>query len=276
MRWQYKIFTLVILVVLAACTGQANESASETAVTTNESTSETMANEENMADENMEHDDEMMEEEAMADEDMEHDGEMMEEETMDDEDLEHDGEMMEEEAMADEESMSDENMEHDDEMMDEEEEAMTEDDEMMADYPAWQAIALTDVTTGESFTLTDFVGKTVYVEPMATWCSNCRRQLGYVKEARDQLNSEDVIFVGISVETTIDDATLAAYTEDTGYNWTFAVATPEMVQSLVDQFGQTITNPPSTPHFIINPDGTTTELVTGFETADKLISQLQE
>jgi thiol-disulfide isomerase/thioredoxin len=248
MKWHYKIVTLVILLVLAACTSQANEPASEpeTAVTTDES---------------------VPPEEAMADENMEAD-EMM---------AEYDEAMMADEAMADEamadEDMADEDMEHDDEMMADED--MEHDDEMMADYPAWQTIALTDVTTGQSFTLADFAGKTVYVEPMATWCTNCRRQLGYVKEARDQLNSDDVIFVGISVETNIDDATLANYTEETGYNWTFAVATPEMLQALADQFGRTISNPPATPHFIIYPDGTTTDLVTGFETADELIAQLQ-
>jgi thiol-disulfide isomerase/thioredoxin len=248
MKWHYKIVALVILLVLAACTSQANEPASEpeTAVTTSESAPP----EEAMADENMETD-EMM---AEADEAMMAD------------------EAMADEAMADED-MADEDMEHDDEMMADED--MEHDDEMMADYPAWQTIALTDVTTGQSFTLADFAGKTVYVEPMATWCTNCRRQLGYVKEARDQLNSDDVIFVGISVETNIDDATLANYTEETGYNWTFAVATPEMLQALADQFGRTISNPPATPHFIIYPDGTTTDLVTGFETADELIAQLQ-
>jgi thiol-disulfide isomerase/thioredoxin len=265
MKWHYKIVTLVILLVLAACTSQANEPASEqeTAVTTSESAppEEAMADENMEADEMMAEDDEaMMADEAMADE-------AMADEDMADEDMEHDDEMMADEAMADED------MEHDDEMMADED--MEHDDEMMADYPAWQTIALTDVTTGQSFTLADFAGKTVYVEPMATWCTNCRRQLGYVEEARDQLNSDDVVFVGISVETNIDDATLANYTEETGYNWTFAVATPEMLQALADQFGRTISNPPATPHFIIYPDGTTTDLVTGFETADELIAQLQ-
>lgn len=217
MKWHYKILTLVLLLLLAACTSQATqtESEPETAVTTSQDNSE-----------------DMMDDEAMSDESMEHDDEMMDDETMDDE-------------------------------------------TMMTDLPAWQTIALTDVTTGESFTIADFAGKTVYVEPMATWCTNCRRQLGHVQEARAQLNDENVVFIGISVETNIDDATLAQYTEDTGYDWTFAVATPEMLQSLAEQFGQTITNPPSTPHFIIYPDGTTTDLATGFETADELIPQLQ-
>ena len=146
----------------------------------------------------------------------------------------------------------------------------------MADVPAWKTISLTDVRSGETFTLADFAGKTVFVEPMATWCTNCRRQLLNVSQAKAQLgDSEDVVFVALSVETTISDADLLDYTEQTGYFFTFAVATPEMIVSLVDTFGQSITNPPSTPHFIIRPDGSTTELSTGFDGPDNIIENIQ-
>ena len=37
--------------------------------------------------------------------------------------------------------------------------------------PAWQTSILSDARTGQSFTLADFTGKTVFVDPMATWCS---------------------------------------------------------------------------------------------------------
>ncbi len=146
---------------------------------------------------------------------------------------------------------------------------------MMTEAPAWQQIALTDVRTGETFTLADFASRTVFVEPMATWCSNCRAQLGNVRDARAQLNSDDVVFIALSVETNISNADLAQYTEDTGFDWTFAVATPELLQELTNVFGRTITNPPSTPHFIIRPDGTTTELTTGIESAEQIVAQLQ-
>jgi len=33
----------------------------------------------------------------------------------------------------------------------------------------WMQTELVDVTTGESFRLSDFAGKTVYVHPMAMW-----------------------------------------------------------------------------------------------------------
>lgn len=181
---------------------------------------------------------------------------------------------MEAAPMADE--AMDEPMTADDEMMAEPEAAVEEAAEApMAEPAAWQQMALTDVRSGATFTLADFAGKTVFVEPMATWCTNCRRQLGNVQTARAQLNSDDVVFVALSVETALSNDTLQRYTEDTGFDWHFAVAPPEMLQALVDTFGQSITNPPSTPHFIIRPDGTTTELSTGIESADELIARLQ-
>lgn len=35
--------------------------------------------------------------------------------------------------------------------------------------PAWQSIVLQNARTGESFTMADFAGRTVFVHPMAKW-----------------------------------------------------------------------------------------------------------
>ena len=146
---------------------------------------------------------------------------------------------------------------------------------MNPDVPAWQKLALTNVRTGESFTLADFAGQTVFVEPMATWCTNCRKQLGNVKAAKAELAADDVVFVGLSVETALDHATLASYADGAGFDWLWAVVTPEMLQALAGEFGQTIANPPATPHFIIRPDGSTTDLVTGIEPAEQIVAQIE-
>lgn len=143
-----------------------------------------------------------------------------------------------------------------------------------AALPAWQTLPLTDARTGETFTLADFSGKTVFVEPMATWCTNCRAQLGNVSAAQQNLG-DDVVFVALSVETNITSSDLAAYADANNFGWTFAVMTPELLAELVTAYGRTITNPPSTPHFIIYPDGTTSELSTGVHSADEIIQQVQ-
>jgi cytochrome oxidase Cu insertion factor (SCO1/SenC/PrrC family) len=149
--------------------------------------------------------------------------------------------------------------------------AMAED--TMAAAAAWQTVPVTNARTGETFTLGDFAGKTVFVEPMATWCSNCRQQLTNVQQARTQINSDDVVFIALSVETTISNEELAQYADNLGFDWTFAVMSPELLQALSDEFGRTITNPPSTPHFVIRPDGSVSDLVTGVKSAEAIVAQ---
>lgn len=237
------IATVILLLLLAACGGTNN--ASEPAA------NEAMA-EEAMADKTA---DEAMADEAMADE-------TMTEEAVSDTATPEHSETMSDESMADE-GMADEGM-------------ADEGGEMMEDSmaAAWQQLVLTNARTGETFTFADFAGKTVFVEPMATWCSNCRQQLGNVSAAKAQLNSDEVVFVALSVETNISDAELAQYADAAGFDWLFAVATPELLQALVGTFDRTITNPPSTPHFIIRPDGSTTALVTGIEPPELLIEAI--
>ena len=144
----------------------------------------------------------------------------------------------------------------------------------MVERPAWQMISLTDARTGAAFTLADFAGKTVFVEPFATWCGNCRQQLTNVQEARAALG-DDVVIVALSVEPNIGDDVLASYADGAGFDMVFAAMPQEMLQALAAQYGQTIANPPATPHFIIRPDGSTTDLVTGIEAPAAIIGQIE-
>jgi cytochrome oxidase Cu insertion factor (SCO1/SenC/PrrC family) len=201
---------------------------------------------------------------VMEDEMMEDTAVTTTEENMDD--MAHDDDMTEDD-MAHDDSMADEDM-ADSENMD------SSSEDSMMEAPAWQQIELTDARTGDTFTLADFAGQPVFVEPMATWCTNCRRQLGNVREARAQIG-DDAVFIGLSLETNISDEQLAQYQSDQGFDWTFAVMTPELLQQLADAFGRSITSAPSTPHFVIRPDGSTTDLVTGIEAPDQIVQQIQ-
>ena len=149
------------------------------------------------------------------------------------------------------------------------------DAQAMANLPAWQTLPLTDARTGEQIVLANLAGKTVFVETMATWCTNCRQQLNNVAAARAQLGNDEVVFIAVSVETNISATDLAQYATDNNFEWTFAVSTPEMLVELANAFGQTIANPPATPHFIIRPDGSVTDLITGIDSPEQLIQDLQ-
>lgn len=133
---------------------------------------------------------------------------------------------------------------------------------MTALAQSWQNLPLTDVRTGETFTLADFAGETVYVEPMATWCTNCRQQLSNVTKAQAELG-DDVTFVALSVETNLKADALKRYADEQNFNLTFAVMTPEFLRALAAEFGQSVLTPPATPHFIVYPDGSSSDLMTG-------------
>lgn len=233
--------TLILMLLLAACSGSSsgNEPPARNAAAMEDKTDDVMMDDKT--------DDTMMDDK-------------MDEAMMDDK---TDVAMMEEKT--------------DETMMDDKADDAMLDDKMddMADRPAWQHISLTNVRTGETFTLADFASKTVFVEPMATWCSNCRRQLGNVSAVRSQFG-EDVVFIALSVETALTDAELKAYTDSTGFDWIFAVATPELLRELAALYGQTVVNPPSTPHFIIRTDGSTTDLATGIKSVDTLAAAIRE
>lgn len=265
-------FALILMLLLAACGGQqtaepgaaANQPANN-AEESMESMPEEAGDDMEVMDEMAgEHDDDAAMEEAGAEESMD----TMPEDSMDDMEGEHEEENLD--AAMDESSMdSDEAME-----IESGDEAMAAPAEEMMDLPTWQTLALTNAATGETFTLGDFQGKTVFVEPMATWCSNCRAQQGQVVEAKSQLG-DDVVFIGLSLETGLPPADLAGYAQSNGFDWTYAVMSPELLSELVDAFGRSITSAPSTPHFIIRPDGSYTELATGIHSAEELIAEIQ-
>lgn len=139
----------------------------------------------------------------------------------------------------------------------------------------WLTYVLQDARTGDAFTLGDFAGRPVYVEPMATWCTNCRRQLNTLSAGLDQL-PEDAVVIGLSVEQNLRNEVLAGYANDQGYDFLFAVATPELIEALVAEYGRTVANPPATPHFIIRPDQTVSELYTGQHAIEDIVMQIEQ
>ena len=83
------------------------------------------------------------------------------------------------------------------------------------------------------------------------------------------------MFISLDVQTQLGDATLAQYTARNEFGWTFAIATDDFMNAIVSDVGRTAANPPSTPHLIIYPDGSTTGLLTGMSSADSKIALIQ-
>jgi len=139
---------------------------------------------------------------------------------------------------------------------------------------AWATATLTDVATGQPFRIADFAGRTIFVESMAIWCSNCRAQQARFQEALAQLDPAEVAYVVLTVEPSESADALAGYKASQGFQGSYAVAGTGVSGALVDEFGPIAISPPSVPVVIVRPDGTV-EFRTGPKSADDIVATVR-
>jgi hypothetical protein len=144
------------------------------------------------------------------------------------------------------------------------------------DLPADPLLAaqLTDVRSGEQFTLANLTSEgPILMEPMAVWCTNCRAQMHEVTRAHD-----DAHFVSVSLDVDLSETAqdLAAYADREGWDWRFAMASPDLYRLLQDRFGDAATYPPATPLIVIERDGSVRALDFGVGTRspEQLLAEL--
>jgi thiol-disulfide isomerase/thioredoxin len=218
---------------------------------------------------------------TMADKDDDMAGDMMEEkddgmagDMMDEKDDDMAGDMMEE---------KDDDMAGD--MMDEKDDDMAggmmeEKDDMMAgdmmETPAWFTMPLTDIHSGESFTVKELEGKVILIETMAIWCSNCLRQQQEIKSLHALLGErDDLVSVAINIDPNEQAGALKSYTMRHGFDWVYTVAPVELSRELSQLYGNQILNPPSVPMFIIDRKGEVHLLPSGIKSAAELQRALE-
>ena len=132
---------------------------------------------------------------------------------------------------------------------------------------------LVDVRSGERFTLGELASdKPVLVEAMAVWCTTCLAQQRQVVQAHELA---DFHSVGIDVDPNERADDLAEYADREGFDWRFAMADAALVKILTDAYGFAVTNPPSTPTFVIATDGTVRALEFGkLRSEEELVAEL--
>lgn len=132
---------------------------------------------------------------------------------------------------------------------------------------------LVDVVSGETFTLRELaVDRPVLLETMAIWCTTCFRQQVEVVRAHQKAEFHSV---GIDVDPNERPEDLARYAEESGFEWRFVKADAELVKLLTEAYGSAVTNPPSTPTFVVATDGRIRALPFGkVRSAGELIEEL--
>jgi cytochrome oxidase Cu insertion factor (SCO1/SenC/PrrC family) len=148
--------------------------------------------------------------------------------------------------------------------------------EPAADTPAWFDAQLTNVRTGEAFTINDLQGKVILVETMAQWCTNCLAQQKQVLSLHDQLGPrDDFVSLGLDIDPNEDAEHLKTYTDKHDFTWMYAVPPKEVSREISLLYGDQFLNPPSTPMLIIDRQGQAHPLPFGIKSADDLHAALQ-
>lgn len=130
---------------------------------------------------------------------------------------------------------------------------------------------LTDVQTGETFTMNDYAGKVVLLETMAIWCPNCVVQANEIRNLHEALgNPEDLISVSLDVDVHEDSDSLKEYAHGYGFDWHFAIAPLGVARELGNLYTAQYLNPPLAPMLIIDREGNVHHLEYGIKSVEIL------
>lgn len=142
-----------------------------------------------------------------------------------------------------------------------------------ANLALWRTAELTDVRTGETFSVESLAGRVVVVEAMAVWCHNCLAQQQAAGDALYQLGDTDVVYVSLDIDPSENGDDLALYADQQGFAWHFVVASREFARSLAEEFGDEVLSPPSVPTVTVDPSGAA-EIHFGHRNAEDLRADL--
>lgn len=139
------------------------------------------------------------------------------------------------------------------------------------EIPAWFEMPMTDVRTGEEFTISDLSGKVILIETMAMWCPTCLSQELEVKEVLALLGDrDDFVSIALDVDSKESAEALRAFTEEHELDWIFVVASPEIIRDIGNRYTAQLLNPPLAPMLIIDRNGDVYGLPYELKEADAL------
>lgn len=157
------------------------------------------------------------------------------------------------------------------------EEAAPTEAPVAANLPLYLASDLTDVNSGATFRVADLTaaGNYVLLETMAVWCSNCRQQQEQVK-AYEATAPEGIVSLALDIDLNESPDLLREHAAQGGFDWYYAIATPEVAQAINADFGPQFLTPPSVPMLLVRPDNSIVQLPFGIKSAEQLAALVEE
>jgi len=144
--------------------------------------------------------------------------------------------------------------------------------------PSWFNVQMTDVTTGKSFKISDFSGKVVLVDTMATWCPTCQGEMSEVGRLPGLVgaSASDLVTISLDVDPNEDETILKKYAAANGFTWRIAVAPIEVGRFLEMNYDQQYLNPPLQPMLFIDRTGGVYGLPFGIKSAESIQKTLAQ
>jgi cytochrome oxidase Cu insertion factor (SCO1/SenC/PrrC family) len=144
--------------------------------------------------------------------------------------------------------------------------------------PSWFNVEMVDVTTGKSFKISDFSGKVVLVDTMATWCPTCQGEMSEVGRLPGLVgaSASDLVTISLDVDPNEDATILKKYAVANGFSWRIAVAPIEVGRFLETNYDQQYLNPPLQPMLFIDRTGGVYGLPFGIKSAESIQKTLAQ
>ncbi|UCE38145.1 MAG: TlpA family protein disulfide reductase [Thermoplasmata archaeon] len=97
-----------------------------------------------------------------------------------------------------------------------------EEEEELPDLGSAPGFTLTSIDKVE-FSLSDFEGKVVILDFMATWCGPCKSEMIHLKDVYYNYSESEVQIISIDTDESESDMTLYNFSIDWGEDWIYAI-----------------------------------------------------
>ncbi len=100
----------------------------------------------------------------------------------------------------------------------------------------WMRIDMQNVKTDEIFTIDSLKGETIFVEPYSVNCGTCSEQKLKLSEFISE-NNESYTYISVNVDLNAEKDQTIKQMDLYGYDWSFVLASNQLKDSIVKQFG---------------------------------------
>lgn len=88
---------------------------------------------------------------------------------------------------------------------------------------------------GESYKLSDFKGKWVFLDFWATWCAPCEMEIENIKKVRQKISKEDLVIIGVAWESNLEK--VKEYVKKQNKDWIITLDSNEKENSIRSKYG---------------------------------------